>query len=74
MENNLKTLPRFESEDEERAFWGTHDSTDYVDWSKAEVITEPNAFPNLKLSEDLIEFMIPKEEIENLGTRVRLLV
>ena len=66
MEKELKKLPRFESEDEERAFWGTHDSTDYVDWSKAEVITEPNAFPNLKLSEDLIEFMIPKEEVENL--------
>jgi len=66
MENNLKTLPRFESEDEERAFWATHESSDYFDWANAEVITEPNAFPNLKLSEDLIEFMIPKEEVENL--------
>jgi hypothetical protein len=66
MENNLKTLPRFETEDEERAFWATHESSDYFDWANAEVITEPNAFPNLKLSEDLIEFMIPKEEIENL--------
>ncbi|HEY3874950.1 MAG TPA: CopG family antitoxin [Candidatus Kapabacteria bacterium] len=66
MKKNLKTLPQFQSEDEERAFWATHESSDYVDWSKAEVIDRPNAFPNLKLSEDLIEFMIPKEDVENL--------
>jgi hypothetical protein len=66
MEKKLKQLPRFQSEDEEREFWATHESSDYFDWSKAEVITDPNAFPNLKLSEDLIEFMIPKEEAENL--------
>ena len=66
MEKKLKQLPRFESEDEEREFWATHESSDYFDWSNAEVIDEPNAFPNLRLSEDLIEFMIPKEEVENL--------
>jgi hypothetical protein len=66
MEKKLKQLPRFQSEDEEREFWATHETSDYIDWSKAKVITEANAFPNLKLSEDLIEFMIPKEEVENL--------
>ncbi|HEX5317480.1 MAG TPA: CopG family antitoxin [Candidatus Kapabacteria bacterium] len=66
MEKKLKQLPKFKTEDEEREFWATHDTSDYVDWSKAEVINEPNAFPNLRLSEDLIEFMIPKEEIENV--------
>jgi hypothetical protein len=54
MANNLKELPRFESEDAEREFWATHETSDYFDWSKAEVITDPNAFPNLKLTEDLI--------------------
>ena len=68
MKKKLKTLPRFNSEDEEREFWATHESSDYIDWDNAELINEPNAFPNLKLSEDLIEFMIPKEEVENLNS------
>ena len=53
-EKQLKTIPRFETEDDERAFWATHDTTDYVDWSKAEVIRGPGAFPNLKRTESLI--------------------
>jgi hypothetical protein len=44
----LKKLPKFKSEDEERKFWASHESSDYVDWSRAEVIREPNVFPNLK--------------------------
>ena len=40
----LKPIPYFETEDEERAWWGSHDSTDYVDWSKARRVQ----FPNLK--------------------------
>jgi hypothetical protein len=32
----LKPVPQFASEDEECEFWDTHDSTDYIDWSKAE--------------------------------------
>ena len=31
-----KRLPKFESEAEERRFWATHDSTEYLDWSNAE--------------------------------------
>ena len=42
----LKPIPYFETEDEERAFWGSHDSTEYVDWSKA----YRARFPNLKLT------------------------
>jgi CopG antitoxin of type II toxin-antitoxin system len=42
----LKPIPRFNSEAEERKFWETHDTFDYVDWSKA----YRARFPNLKLS------------------------
>jgi hypothetical protein len=35
----LKPIPKFESEDEEREFWATHDSTEYVDWSRAKPTT-----------------------------------
>jgi hypothetical protein len=27
-----KKTPKFKSEDDERKFWATADSTDYVDW------------------------------------------
>lgn len=30
-----KKIPAFRSEEDERRFWATHDSVDYVDWSKA---------------------------------------
>ncbi|MFI5270916.1 MAG: CopG family antitoxin [Candidatus Saccharimonadales bacterium] len=41
---NLKPIPKFKSLDEEADFWDTHDSTEYVDWTKAIKIV----FPNLK--------------------------
>ena len=41
MSKKLKKLPEFKNEDEEREFWATHDSTEYLDWSKAEVLREP---------------------------------
>ncbi len=47
MNNSHKPLPQFDSEDEEREFWATHDSTEYVDWSKAD---RNSAFPHLKPS------------------------
>ena len=41
-----KLIPRFDSEDEEREFWATHDSADYIDLSEA----KRAEMPNLKLS------------------------
>jgi len=36
--------PKFKTEAEERKFWETHDSADYIDWSKAErALSEPQA-------------------------------
>jgi predicted DNA binding CopG/RHH family protein len=53
--NTFKKIPDFKNEDEERAFWATHDSTEYVDWSKA----EKAVFPNLKLSTESISLRLP---------------
>lgn len=64
----LKELPHFQSEDEEREFWSTHEIQDYFDVSSAIVLDEPDVFSNLKLSEDLIEFTMPEEEVEKLKT------
>jgi hypothetical protein len=51
----LKQVPRFKTEAEERKFWETHDSTDYVDWSKAELVRllklRPSADGNVMLDE-----------------------
>ena len=30
---NIKPIPKFKNEDEERDFWATHDATDYFDFS-----------------------------------------
>ncbi len=51
----LKRIPVFRTEDEEREFWGTHDSTEYVDWSKAGVVR----FPNLRPSSVAISVRLP---------------
>jgi len=53
----FKKIPKFKNENEEREFWATHDSTEYVDWSKA--IKNP-IFPNLKPSTETISLRLPK--------------
>lgn len=51
----LKNIPDFKNEDEERKFWASHDSTEYVDWSKAEKVI----LPNLKPSTESISLRLP---------------
>lgn len=43
-----KRLPKFKSEAEERRFLATHDSTEYLDWSKAGRVMFPNLKPSVK--------------------------
>jgi predicted DNA binding CopG/RHH family protein len=43
-----KRSPRFRSEAEERKFWESHDSTVYLDWSKARLVALPNLRPSTK--------------------------
>lgn len=61
---NLKKIPKFKSEKEERLFWQKVDSTEYVDWSKA----EKWVFPNLKLTSTPITIRIP----DSLLNRVKM--
>lgn len=62
MIKKLKTVPKFKSEAEERKFWETHDTTDYLDWSKA----EKARFPNLKLSTQSISIRLPIGLLERI--------
>lgn len=50
----LKKIPVLKTEDEVDEFWSTHDSTEYLDWSKAKQVV----FPNLKMSTRPITFRI----------------
>ena len=54
-----KALPAFASEEQERAFWASHDSSEYVDWAQSERRTFPNLKPTLRtISLRLPETMI----------------
>ena len=58
----LKPIPKFETEAQEQEFWSAHDSTDYVDWSKAQRIT----FGRLKPSTQTISIRLPEALLEDL--------
>ena len=44
----LKPVPAFTSEAQELKFWETHDSTDYIDWSRAQAVRLPSLKPTSK--------------------------
>lgn len=60
--SKAKKIPQFKSESEERAFWETHDSSDYLDWNKAEVV----AMPNLKPATKTISLRLPQSLLERI--------
>lgn len=60
----MKRLPKFRTEAEERRFWRTHDSADYVDWSDAKEVT----MPNLKPSTRTISLRLPESMLDSLKT------
>jgi predicted DNA binding CopG/RHH family protein len=60
--SKLKKVPKFKSEKEELEFWSTHDSADYLDYSK----TKRALFPNLKPSTRTISIRLPESLIEHL--------
>ncbi|MEW5791473.1 MAG: BrnA antitoxin family protein [Pseudomonadota bacterium] len=57
-----KPIPEFVSEAEEQAFWETHDSTDYLDWSRA----QRASFPHLKPSTKAISLRLPEPLLERI--------
>ena len=55
-------LPRLRSEDEEREFWATHDTTDYFDYAKARRVN----FPRLRPSTATISLRLPQGLLDDL--------
>jgi len=62
MRRKLKPIPEFASEAEERRFWESHDSADYVDWSKAAAVR----LPNLRPSTTSISLRLPVSLLEEI--------
>ena len=46
--SKVKRTPKFKTEAEERIFWESHNSSDYVDWRSAQSVTMPNLKPSTK--------------------------
>ena len=66
MSKPAKPLPKFRSEAEERAFWEAKgsDSTEYLDWAKAQRIV----LPNLKPSTRTISLRLPQHLLDSIKT------
>ena len=56
----LKKIPKFKNLDQEQKFWVTHDSTDYIDYSRVEL----GFFPELKPSSKTISILLPASLLE----------
>ena len=57
-----KRIPEFLSEDQEREFWSSHDSSEYLEWKKAEL----RRFAHLKPSTKTISLRLPEGLLEDL--------
>lgn len=64
MSKQLKTVPKFTSEAQERAFWEKNDSADYQDWTKAKRV----ALPNLKPTTKTISLRLPQHLLDSIKT------
>jgi len=62
MKTAKKAVPELKTEEEARAFWESHDSTDYLDWSQA----ERGRFPNLKPTTKAISLRLPVALLEQI--------
>jgi len=60
--SNLKKMPEFKTQAEEREFWETHDSSDYVDWSQA----KSASFAKLKPSTKTISLRLPEALLDRI--------
>lgn len=58
----MKKIPLFDNEVDEVKFWESHDSTEYLDWSKSK-LTE---FPNLKPSIKTISIRLPESMLNDI--------
>ncbi len=66
--DSLKKIPQFSDEAEEREFWATADSTEYINWEKSKKV----AFSKLKPSTRTISLRLPEfilDEIKMIANK-----
>ncbi len=62
--SKLKPRPTLKSEAQEASFWASHDSMEYIDYSKSRRMI----FPKLKPSTETISLRLPKSLLDQLKT------
>ena len=62
VKRRIRKIPKFRDEEQERNFWASHDSTDYVDWRRSERVKLPNLRPTTRT----ISIRLPESMIEKL--------
>jgi predicted DNA binding CopG/RHH family protein len=62
MKKQLKAIPGFANEEEERKFWEQNDSSDYLDWNEA----QPVVMPNLKPTTKTISLRLPQHLLDSI--------
>ncbi len=62
MAERRKKIPTFRSEAEEREFWEQHDSSDLIDWGRAEKVR----LANLKPSTQAVSMRFPVGLLERI--------
>ena len=65
----LKTIPNFSSQEEEKAFWVIHDSSEFMDWREAKKVR----FPKLQKSAKTISIRMPVDMIEEVKVQANKL-
>lgn len=60
----FKKIPKFKSAVQEKDFWQTHDSSDYIDWTHA----KKAIFPKLKPSTKTISLRLPDSLLNEIKT------
>jgi predicted DNA binding CopG/RHH family protein len=55
-------IPTFKTEAQERAYWEANDSTEHVDWTKAQKVKLPNLRPTTKT----ISLRLPQHLLDSI--------
>lgn len=65
--SKLKKIPEFKNEEEEREFWVSHDSSEYMDWNKSKRVV----FSNLQPSTKTISLRLPEYVLDEIKMLAR---
>lgn len=62
MNKQPKVIPEFANESQERTYWESHDTTDFLDWSNAKKVSLPNLKPTTKT----ISLRLPQHLLDSI--------